>query len=268
MSRAWAALPCVTLLLAAAPVCLAQWPGHPTPGIPRVAGGAPDMSAPAPRTADGHTDISGLWVPAAPYVVDDKGGSRPGQVPFQPWADALFKARFENGGRDDPSAYCLPGGVPRVDLIPYPFRILAVPGRTVVLYEIYSVFREILTDGRPLPENPNPTWMGYSVGHWEEEAFVVRSSGFNGKTWIDTNGRPATPALEVLERFRRKNFGYMDLDITVVDPVTYTRPWSIRVPLHLAADTEMIEYVCNENNKYPQVVPAQPVPVTAPPSAR
>jgi hypothetical protein len=234
---------------------LAQWLNYPTAGIPRLADGSPDFAAPTPRLADGKPDINGLWLPSTPFVVNTKGGAEPGEVPFQPWAEVLYKERFDNFGRDDPSAICIPGGVPRVNLIPYPFRILAAPGRVVMLYEIYYLWREIFTDGRELPVDPNPTWMGYSVGQWDGDVFVVRSSGFNGRAWLDTDGRPTTDALRVTERFRRRDFGHMDLEIVVDDAKAYTRPWTIMVPLLFYADTELIEYACNENNKYFQLLP-------------
>jgi hypothetical protein len=231
----------------------AQWLNHPTPGIPRLDDGTPDLHAPVPRTPDGKPDISGLWMPQQPFVVGS--GPEPGVVPFKPWAEELWKWRFDTFGRDDPAAYCIVGGVPRVNLIPYPFRIISVPGRVVVLYEIFFAWREIMTDGRSLPIDPTPTWMGYSVGQWEADAFVVRSSGYNGRAWLDTDGRPTSDALKVTERFRRKDFGHMDLEITVDDVKTYTAPWTIMVPLTFQADTELLEYVCNENNKYQELLP-------------
>jgi hypothetical protein len=246
------------LLLVHAAAVGAQWLDHPTPGIPRRADGTPDLLAPLPRTADGKPDISGLWMPQQPYVRNDENRPEPGQVPFKPWAEAVYQWRLDTFGRDDPNARCIPAGVPRVNLIPYPFRIISVPGRTVILYEIFYMWREVFTDGRALPQDPNPTWMGYSVGAWEGETFVVRSSGFNGKAWLDTDGRPLTDALQVTERFRRQDFGHMDLEITIDDAKAYTRPWTIMVPLTFHADTELLEYVCNENNKYFDLLPRTP----------
>ncbi len=249
---------CVSVVLAAcgyAPVIVsAQWPSFPSVGIPRHPDGGPDYYAKTPRTADGKPDISGLWLPATPYVLNPNGRP-PGDVPFQPWAEALVKERAENSWRDDPSAACIAGGVPRVDLIPYPFRIVNAPGRMIILYEIYHEFREIFTDGRPLPTDVVPTWMGYSIGAWEGDAFVVRSSGFNGRAWIDTDGRPTTDAMNVIERFVRKDVGHMELEVTIDDPKAYTRPWTILVPLSLLPDTELIEYVCAENNRYFELLP-------------
>jgi hypothetical protein len=236
----------------------AQWLDHPTPGIPRLPDGRPNLSAPLPRTADGRPDLSGLWVATIPpYVVNKtsgltpgrESGLEPGTVPFKPWAEALFRKRLESDGIDDPSAHCVTGGVPRVSIIPYPFRIVTAPGRVVILYEIYQVWREIFTDGRDLPKDPNPTWMGYSIGRWDGNTFVVRSSGFNGKAWVDPEGRPTTDALQVTERFRRKDFGHMELEVTIDDAKAYDDPWTVVVPLTYYADTELLEYVCNENNK-------------------
>jgi hypothetical protein len=234
---------------------LAQW-SYPTPGIPRLPDGKPDLNAPAPRTADGKPDISGLWMPSGPYVENVAGTAGPGDIPFQPWAAELYRQRLlDTLGRDDPSARCIPAGVPRANLIAYPFRIIPAAGRVVIIYEIFSMWREIFTDGRELPEDPTPTWMGYSTGHWEGSEFVVRSSGFNGKAWVDTEGRPTTDALHVTERFLRKDFGRMELKIIVDDPKAYTRPWSIMVPLTYYADFELMEYACNENNRYSELLP-------------
>lgn len=243
----------VMLFASAAPY--AQWLNYPAPGIPRLADGKPDLMAPVPRTTDGRPDVSGLWLPQQPYVKNRGTGSEPGVVPFRPWAEALHKLRYDTFERDDPSARCVPGGVPRINLIPYPFRIISAPGRVVILYEISQIWREIFTDGRELPQDPNPTWMGYSVGQWDGDAFVVRSAGFNGLAWLDSAGRPTTDALHVTERFRRKDFGRMDLEITIDDAKAYTSPWTVVVPLAFQPDTELLEYICNENNKYPDLVP-------------
>ncbi|MBM3818984.1 MAG: hypothetical protein FJW14_08210 [Acidimicrobiia bacterium] len=176
-------------------------------------------------------------------------------MPYQPWAEALYKQRRANESRDDPTANCIVGGVPRSDLVPYPFKILQLSGMTLVLYEAVHSYRQIFTDGRPFPEDMNPTWFGYSVGRWEGDAFVVETKGFNDRGWLDNWGKPATSALRVIERFRRKDFGHMDLEITIDDPKAYTRPWTVTQRLILAPDTELLEYVCNENNKYFDIIP-------------
>jgi len=250
------ALPIVivaALMMTASPA--AQWLQHPTPGIPRTPDGKPNLSAPAPRTADGKPDLSGLWRPAAILIGDIAANMKPRDVPFQPWAEKLYNERRAGNSRDDPTANCIVGGVPRSDLVPYPFKVLQMPGLVVILYEAVHSYRQIFTDGRELPKDPNPTWFGYSVGRWEGDEFVVQTAGFNDKGWLDNFGKPATDALRVTERFRRKDFGHMDIQITIDDPKAYTRPWDVTLPLALLPDTELLEYICNENNKYFELLP-------------
>jgi hypothetical protein len=243
----------VAVLLTALPVT-AQWLRYPTAGIPRTADGKPDLLAPAPKTADGHIDITGLWRPAAALVGDIAAKMPPGSVPFQPWAEELYKQRRANNSKEEPTTNCIVGGVPRSDLVPYPFKILHVPGSVVILYEAVHSYRQIFTDGRALPQDPNPAWFGYSVGRWANDAFVVESAGFNDNVWIDNNGKPATSALRVTERFLRKDFGHMDVEITIDDPKAYTRPWTVTLPLAFVPDSELLEYICNENNKYFEII--------------
>jgi hypothetical protein len=232
----------------------AQWLHYPTAGIPRTPDGKPNLSAPAPKTADGKPDLSGLWQPAAILVGDIAANLKPGSVPFQPWAEELYKKRRATDSKDDPTAACIVGGVPRSDLVPYPFKILQVPGMLVILYEAVHSYRQIFLDGRDFPTDMNPSWFGYSIGKWEGDTFVVHTKGFNDKGWLDNFGKPATDALHVTERFRRKDFGHMDIEITIDDPKAYTRPWDVTLPLILRPDTELLEYICNENNKYFQLV--------------
>ena len=228
----------------------AQWLNYPTAGIPRMPDGKPNLSAPAPRLADGRPDIAGLWQPAEVLVGDIAAKLPPGSVPFQPWSAEVYKQRRANNSKDDPTANCIVGGVPRSDLVPYPFKILQMPGLVVILYEAVHWYRQIFTDGRRLPEDPNPAWFGYSVGRWDGDAFVVDTAGFNDTVWLDNWGKPATGALRVTERFRRRDFGHMDVEMTIDDPKAYTRPWSVTLPLVLVPDSELLEYICNENNKY------------------
>jgi hypothetical protein len=226
----------------------AQW-RYPTAGIPRTPDGKPNLSAPAPQTADGKPDITGLWKPVGGYV-NDIARDLKGDVPYQPWAKALYESRRANQSKEDPTAQCIVGGVPRNDVVPYPFKILQVPGMVVILYEAVQSFRQIFTDGRPLPKDPNPAWLGYSIGKWDGDAFVVETTGFNDNVWIDNFGKPATSALRVTERFHRKDFGHMDILVTIDDPKAYTKPWSVTLPFALQPDDELIEYICNENNRY------------------
>lgn len=242
-----AALFVVALVMAAAPA-LAQWHNHPTPGIPRLPDGTPDLDAPAPRTADGKPDLSGLWRTQGGYI-GNIAKDLP-EAPMQPWAKELFEYRRETLSKDDPTGLlCIPGGVPRSTAVPYPFKILSTPGLVAILYEAVHSYRQIFTDGRGLPEDPNPAWLGYSVGHWEGDELVVESGGFNDEGWLDNNGHPNTAQLRVTERFRRKDFGHMDVEITIDDPGAYTRPWNVTFPLRFAADDEIIEYMCTENNR-------------------
>ncbi len=226
----------------------AQWLNYKTPGIPRTPDGKPNLSAPAPKTPEGKPDIAGLWQIAGLYVANI-AKDVPGDVPFQPWAEALYKQRRATLSKDDPTGHCIPGGVPRSDAVPYPFKIYNIPGVMLILYEAVHSYRQIFTDGRELPKDPNPTWMGYSIGHWDGDAMVVETSGFNDHGWLDNDGRPATDALHVTERFRRKDFGHMEIQITIDDAKAYTKPWTVTLPYVLQPDTDLLEYVCNENNK-------------------
>jgi len=225
----------------------AQWLNHRTDGIPRNADGSPNLTAPTPKTHDGKPDISGLWMPNPGYIGNIARDLK--EVPFQPWSAKLYAERRETQSKDDPTGRCVVGGVPRSNAVPYPFKILNVPGMTVILYEAVHSYRQIFTDGRELPKDPNPAWFGYSVGKWEGNDFVVTTAGFNDNVWLDNFGHPATENLRVTERFRRKDFGHMDIEITMDDPKTYTQPWTITLPLTLQADTELLEYMCNENNR-------------------
>jgi hypothetical protein len=182
-------------------------------------------------------------------------GMNGGDVPYQPWAKALYAERQANDSRDDPTAKCIVGGVPRSDFVGYPFKILQVPGMVVILYEAVHAYRQIFTDGRDLPKSPNPAWFGYSIGRWEGDSFVVETTGFNDNVWLDNAGHPATENLRVTERFTRTDFGRMLLQVTIDDPKAYTKPWSTTQSLAFQADTELLEYICDENNKYFQIIP-------------
>ncbi len=237
---------CAAAVLFAAPA-FAQWLDRKTPGIPRTPDGRPDLTAPAPRK-DGHPDLSGIWmVPGLKYLINIAADLK--EVPFQPWAAAEYKQRMDTRGKDDPNNFCLPSIIPEKVAVTSPWKIVEIPGEVIILYESRTIFRQIFTDGRPLPKDANPTWQGYSVGKWEGDDFVVETTGFNGKGWLDTNGHPVTDALHVTERYHRKDYGHMDVAITIDDPKAYTRPWTIHENPELQPDTELIEYICEENNK-------------------
>jgi len=231
----------------------AQWVNYPTAGIPRGPDGKPNLSAAAPRSADGKPDLSGVWQPEGQqYFFDLATGLKPGEVSLQSWALTLQQERVKNNHEDDPLSLCLPHGVPRVNTNGlFPFKIIQTPGLVVVLYEQLNLFRQIFMDGRRLAKDPNPTWLGYSTGRWDGDTLVVETSGFNDKTWLDTNmGRPASDALHVTERFRRRDFGNLELQATIDDPKAYTKPWTTTVQhMHLQLGTDIIEFVCNENEK-------------------
>jgi hypothetical protein len=238
------------LIAASAP---AQWLNYPTPGTPRTPDGKPNLSAPAPKAPDGKPDLSGIWVAADnTHFMDLAVNLKPEEVPYQPWAKALAGQRQENVHKDDPLALCLPPGVPRVNTnVFHPFKIIQLPRELVMLYETSAneVFREVFTDGRPLPKDPQPSWKGYSVGKWEGDTMVVDTIGFNDRGWIDTEkGRPQTEALHVTERFRRRDFGNLEIGITIDDPKAYTKPWTVKLDVHLVPDTELLETVC-ENQR-------------------
>jgi len=246
----------VGVLMVAAAVLVvsapAQWINYKTPGIPRTADGKPDLNAPAPRTADGKPDLSGLWQPASggpdPQFMDIAKNT-PGGLPFQPWAADLVKARRAENNKDDPDGHCQPLGTVKIHLHPYPRRILQLPGELVILYERDTVFRQIFTDGRPLPEDPQPSFYGYSTAKWEGDALVVQTNGFRDGLWLDISGTPLTSAAKVTERYHRPSFGALEIEVTVDDPKAYTRPWTIRVNQKPAVDTELMEFYCNENNR-------------------
>jgi hypothetical protein len=225
-----------------------QWLNYPTPGIPRLPDGKPNLSAPAPKTPDGKPDLSGIWLTGGGYTRNIAKDLKPGEVSFQPWAAALYQHRVDTNGKEDPQAYCVLSGVPRENVVPYPFKILNTNGPIVILYEALHSYRQIFMDGRPLPKDPNPSWMGYSVGHWDGDTLVVESAGFVDNNWLDNSGHPGTEALRLTERFRRRDFGHIDAQITIDDPKAYTKPWTVNLQFTLT-DTELIEYVCDENEK-------------------
>jgi hypothetical protein len=239
------------LLFLVASCCLAaQWLNHPTQGIPRSSDGRPNLSAPAPRGPDGRLDLSGIWQVADPkYLANIAVDLKPGAVPFQPWAEKLFNERKALlHASEESNAHCLPPGVPRVNATPNPFKIVPMPGETVILYEAFGLYRQIFTDGRPLPKDPQPSWQGYSAGKWQGDTLVVDTIGFNGQTWLDQAGHPITDAFHLTEGFHRRDAGHMDVQITIDDPKAYARAWTITEKFELLPDTELIEFVC-ENEK-------------------
>ena len=233
----------------------AQWVNRPTPGIPRLPNGKPNLTAPVPpRLPDGHPDLSGIWdVGNMLYFHDLARGLKPGELEMTPWAAAVRKQRMARNHVDDPYGYCLPLGVPRINLRS-PFKIVQTPPLTAFLHETYvgMIFRQVFTDGRLLPKasDSEPAWLGYSVGKWDGDTFVVDTVGINEQTWMDNAGRPHSDALHTTERYHRGNFGTLDVRLTIDDPKAYTRPWTVNEsPSRLILDQDLLEYVCTENNK-------------------
>jgi hypothetical protein len=212
-----------------------------------------NLSGPPPKAADGKPDLSGIWIANdhQRHFMNLASDLQPPEAPMQPWARAVQQQREADLHRDDPLASCLPHGVPRVGTSGvHPFKIIQTPKLVVMLYEQLGLWRQVFLDGREPAKDPNPAWLGYSTGRWEGDTLVVETTGFNDKTWLDTfKGHPATEALRVTERFRRKEFGSLEIGITIDDPRTYTRPWTATEFLHLLPDTELFEFVCNENEK-------------------
>ena len=243
----------VALWLTLSVVGSAQWDPYPWKRVPRTADGKVDLNAPTQRTPYGKPDLSGFWLPAkeVKYLLNLAADMKPDEVPLKPWARDLYNQRIANNGKDHPGASCLPSGIPEKDNIPDGVKLVQTEDLTILLHESRTIYRQIFTDGRPQPKNPQPTWMGYSIGHWDKDTFVVETIGQNGKTWLDMKGLPGTEALRITERFTRPKMGHMDLEVTIDDPEAYTKPWTVKLAWSLLPDAELIESICEENNRDP-----------------
>jgi hypothetical protein len=272
----WTHIALVVTVIAPLSVSLAaQWPSHPTPGVPRLADGKPNLTAPAPRTADGKPDLSGNWEvpggfgrtekpPAPPAGTPpvayfwNVGAGFPDDLPFQPWARQLKQKRIAEESKDNPDAWCLPMGFMQFHMHPQPRKMIHTRDLLTIIYEANYGLRMIHLDGRPRPTNdPQPWWYGYSRGWWEGDTLVVETTGFKDDIWLDVNGSTLTSAATVTERFRRPNFGTLEIDITVDDPKAYTRPWTVRVNQRIMVDAELIEFICHENQQFGERVKLQ-----------
>lgn len=242
-----------TLLCLAAPAVRAQWLNYRIPGVPRTPDGKVNLTAPTPRAPDGKPDLSGTWETAYGYFTDLAKDLKPGAVVLQPWAKARQAARTVKDNLPNP---CMPPGVPHIDMsareeMPHPFKVVQTPSLVVLLYETSenSTFRQVFLDGRPFPKDPDPAWLGNSIGHWEGGTLVVETTGFNGRSLIDVGpGHPQSEEGRVTERFTRRDFGHLEIGITIDDPKAYAKPWSVQVPAHLLGDSDLIETYC-ENEK-------------------
>jgi hypothetical protein len=226
----------------------AQWLTHPTAGIPRTPDGKPNLTAPPPRTPDGRPDLSGLWTKVSPkYARNIAADLKPEDL--QPWARELLEQRREDLGRDGMQVRCLPLGPAYAtsgdSTGSEMMRIVQAP-QLIVMLNPDLTYRQIWMDGRALEPTPNPSWMGYSVGRWDGDTLVVESNGFHAGTWLDRDGHPHTEQLRMTERYRRPSFGTLETEVTLSDPGAYARPWTVKVTSQYAADTEMLEWVCNE----------------------
>jgi hypothetical protein len=257
----------LAVALGASPaVVLAQWLDYRTPGIPRTESGAPDLKAPAPRTRDGKPDLSGMWfanVPAKDYCKEkdciqeermareqiNLGIKLEGGLPYTDWSKEQMTKRRAHGGRDDPHTYCMPPNFPRAWTLPQYIKVIQTPTEMVLLHEFNAAYREIFIDGRALPENPNPTWNGYSSAHWEGDTLVIETNGIRDDMWLDIQGSPVTESARVTERLKRVNFGIMQVEIAVNDPKAYTRPWSVTVEMAMQVDTTMLEEICLDDEQ-------------------
>ena len=241
----------------------AQWMVYPTANVPRLPNGSPNLQAPTPRTPDGKPDFSGMWEPEknracppdgcldmqVPQEFVNIGWGLKDGAPYQPWAAEARRSRMEQNGKDDPVSRCLPGGIVKLHTTPLLRKIIQIPGLLVTLNEMDATFRQIFLDGRPFPPIEAPAFKGFSSGKWDGDILVVQTTGFPDGIWLDRSGSPLTEAAKITERIRRLNYGTMEIEVTVDDPKAYTRPWTIKLVHRIVIDTELMDYICTENEK-------------------
>ena len=272
--RIWSTVAAIVLTTVATS---AQWLNYPTPGLPRTKDGKPNLTAPMPRTRDGRPDLSGVWhvqpnsraemkqlfgndadaveVPGMEIDTVSKYGInilvdfKPGDEPIRKDVAADIARRNQHGSGLDNLSRCLPASIPLATLLSEVTKIVQTPGLMLVMHELDNATRQIYTDGRPLPADPNPSWLGYSIGRWEGDTLVVDTLGFNGKGPLDIVGHPRSEKMRITERYRRRDVGHLDIEITFDDPVVYTKAFTIKVTHLLQADTDILEYFCNENER-------------------
>ncbi len=255
------------LLLVTAPTGLAQWEKRRDPRVPTGRDGKFNLTAPAPRASDGKPDLSSVWLtdggPVPPNIptiegdylrvsrqfIDVTADTKPEQVQMEPWAAELLKKRLESKGTLDHASYCQPIGEPAQPEIPFPYKIVQTPRLILVLYEENSIHRQIFLDGRNVVPDAVPRWYGYSVGRWEGDTLVVETVGFHDRSWLDRIGHPHTDAMRVTERFRRRDVGHLEVDVTITDPKAYRTPISYKRRATLLPDEDLLEYFCTDNEK-------------------
>jgi hypothetical protein len=250
-----------------------QWPDYKGAKVPRTPDGKPNLEGPTPRTADGKPDLSGIWSytrPPGPPIPESRatpvrssilgaalrtsqfwnlGAGFEGGLPFQPWAAQLHLDRVATNSMDNPDAHCLPLGVMQLHTHGQPRKMIQSPDVTVILYEANAGIRQIFTDGRPLPTDVEPWWFGYSVGKWEGDTLVVESTHFKDMGWLDVEGSVLTETGRIIERYRRPDYGHLEIEVTIDDPKAYTKPWTVTVYQRIMPDTDLIEFICQENDK-------------------
>jgi len=262
--NAWSLLWIVVACVVAGVSMRAQWLNQPMAGAPRTRDGKINMTGPVPML-NGKPDLSGIWQvqgdPRAPgglfglgeslnsrYFRDILSDFKPEERPLTPLGVERLRQHTQPGAFN-PTLNCLPDGVPHGDLLPEPFKIIHSPGVIVMLYEVETTFRQIFTDGRKLPADMSPTWQGYSVGRWDGDTLVIDSAGFNDRSWLDARGTPRSTDMRIEERFRRRDYGHLDLTITITDPQIFTKPITFSVVEELLPDTDLLEHYCVENER-------------------
>jgi hypothetical protein len=248
---------------------VAQWLKYPTAAVPRTAAGKVNLTAPTPRTADGKPDLSGLWLTNRPWCdttpdpetalcglelpmgLDgiNVGASVKGGLPYQPWLAKLVKERTANNAKDDPHVRCLPDTFLRAYSMPHFLKFIQTPGPLIMLSEVNASYRQVFLDGRPLPQDPTPSWQGYSSAKWDGDTLVIESIGFRDGLWIDWNGSEIGEAANVRERIRRPDYGHLEIEVTVDDPKAYTKPWTVTLTQRIVVDTELVDEICLEHEQ-------------------
>ncbi|MCP5143754.1 MAG: hypothetical protein H6978_02905 [Gammaproteobacteria bacterium] len=259
-------LTAVCIFLLAPALGTAQWLDYPTANVPKLEDGSPNLAAPVPRTADGKPDLSGMWYAmevfhdcvgqteciaqmGLPMDQRNIGRTLEEGLPFQDWAREVVGRRTARKSQDDPHARCLPPNFPRAYSFPQYVKFVQTPELIVMLHEFNASYRQVFLDGRPLPEEPFPAWNGYSVGHWEGDTLVIESNGFRDELWLDLAGSPLTDEARITERLTRKDYGHLDIEVTVNDPKAYTRPWTVTLHQEIVLNTGMFEEICLENEQ-------------------
>jgi hypothetical protein len=271
----------VALVAAASGSLRAQWYQYPSPGAPRTSTGQVDLAGATPRLPNGKPDLSGVWMsaestcgrvmgptslerlrelvppsmkcparlPTIPRTGFNIGVDLPGGLPYQPWLAALVQERIANQAKDDPHIRCLPDLFLRAYGLPHYVKFVQTPGLLVMLNEMNGVYRQVFTDARPLPKDPNPSWQGYSSATWSGDTLVIDTIGFRDDLWIDWDGSVITEAAKLREQIRRPDFGHLEIEVTVDDPKAYTKPWTVTLRQQFASDAELVDEICAENEK-------------------